>query len=126
MTSYFSCRMSLDEMTVNPKYEQVVVENIKRCKKLTGKSFKLILWNKNLSSKKVKEFVDRNEKDLFDINTQITKRFSSGCWFLIDGLGEDKSRFRFKWPGDILDGLVQYIKLLKNTKGLMNESSNRR
>ena len=126
MILYFSCRMSLDDIIKDPKYEQVVIENIKRCKKLTGKSFKLILWNKNLSSKEVKEFVDRNEKDLFYINTQITKRFSSRCWYLIDKSGGDKSRFRYGWPGDILEGLVKYIELLKNTKRLMNESSNRR
>ena len=126
MILYFSCRMSLDDIIKDSKYEQVVIENIKRCRKLTGRSFRLILWNKNLSSKEVKEFIDRNEKDLFDINTQITKRFSSRCWYLIDKSGEDKSKFRYGWKGDILEGLVRYIELLKNTKRLMNESSDSR
>ncbi len=126
MITYFSCRITLDKVVSDLKHEKVVIENIKRCKRFAGKGFRLILWNKNLSVKEVKDFIDRNEKDLFDVNTKITKRFTSYCWLLVDDSNEDKSRFRFKYTGNILDGLVKYIELLKKAKGLMGENSNRR
>ena len=56
----FSLRMKLND--VIGKDEQVILENIRRCKQFSGKTFKVIFRNDELSEKKCKEFVKRNEK----------------------------------------------------------------
>ena len=66
-----SLRMKLNDVIGDN--EQVILENIRRCKQFSGHGFKVIFRNDGLSSKKCEEFVKRNEKMLFEINTQITK-----------------------------------------------------
>ena len=52
-----------------------------------------------------KDFVERNEHLLFEVSTKITKRFNT-AWYLIQSEG-DKSRWRYKSDGDILDVRTQ-------------------
>ena len=122
---YYSVRIKLDDVIVDSDYEKLVFENLNRCKIFCGVYFQVIFWNRDISEKEVSKFIKRNKDKLFEINAKITKR-ANYSWFLIDPDGNDISRYRFKWNGDILTGLVKYIDLLKNAKGLMNESSNRR
>tara|TARA_R100001082_G_scaffold83211_1_gene49957 strand:+ start:271 stop:645 length:375 start_codon:yes stop_codon:yes gene_type:complete len=122
---YYSVRIKLDDVIFDSDYEKLVFENLNRCKSFCGVYFQVIFWNRDVSEKKVSEFIKRNKDILFKINAKITKKINYS-WFLIDPDGNDISRYRFKWNGDILTGLVRYIDLLKNAKGLMNESSNRR
>ena len=105
---HLSIRVRLDELLLDKDYEKNVLENIRRCSKLNGNLFKVIFWNENLSEKQCKEFVERNEKLLFEVNTQITKRFED-AWFLVDSERIDKSRSRYRYNGDILQGIVYYI-----------------
>ena len=121
----FSLRMSFDELIATD--EEKILENIKYCSRLVGKTFKVILWNQDITEKEAEKFIKRNEKTLFEINTQITKK-SSGeySWFLIDaGLG-DKCRSTYKFQGTILSGISSYIKVIKHFKRIDNESSNSR
>ena len=123
----YSIRMKLND--VIGKNEQVILENIRRCKQFSGHGFKVIFRNDGLSSKKCEEFVKRNEKMLFEINTQITSINSSfdSCWFLIDTNNSDKCSSRYKYKGDdILSGITEYIKMVKHFQRKMNEDSNRR
>jgi hypothetical protein len=108
------------------KDEQVILENIRRCKQFAGKTFKVIFRNDGLSSKECEEFVKRNEKMLFEIRTQITSINSSfdNCWFLIDSDNSDKCKRRYGYKGDILLGIAEYIKMVKHFKRKMNEDSN--
>ena len=67
-----------------------------------------------------KEFVARQENMLFQINTKIT---STQCqaWFTIQKSEKDKQGpYRYKYVGSILDGLVQYFKMVKHLKGKEN------
>ena len=98
----FSIRMKLDDVIV--KDDQVILENIRRCKKFAGKEFRVIFWNDGLSSKECEEFVKRNEKMLFEIRTQITSINSpfDNCWFLIDSDNSDKCKRRYNYKGDII------------------------
>ena len=107
----FSLRMKLNDVIGDN--EQVILENIRRCKQFTGKQFKVIFRNDGLSSKECKDFVERNEKMLFEINTKITSINSpfDSCWFLI---GDGKGRYRF--DGDILHGISQYLKIVNHIK----------
>ena len=86
--------------------------------KLTGKEFKVIFWNDGLTEKQCKTFFKRNEKMLFEIKTQITSTNSpfDKCWFLIDEKNEDKSIRRYSWKGDILQGIAQYINVVRYMK----------
>ena len=86
----YSLRMRLND--VIGKDEQVILENIRRCKQFSGKTFKVIFRNDGLSSKECENFVRRNEKMLFEISTQITSVNSSfdNCWFLINTDSSDK------------------------------------
>ena len=123
---YYSIRMKLND--VIGKDEQVILENIRRCKQFTGYGFKVIFRNDGLSSKECKEFVKRNEKMLFEISTQITSINSpfDSCWFLINTDNNDKCKSRYRYEGDILTGIAEYIKMVKYLKRKENENSNRR
>ena len=110
----YSLRMKLND--VIGKDEQVILENIRRCKQFSGKTFKVIFRNDGLSSKECEDFVKRNEKMLFEISTQITSINSSfdDCWFLIDSNDSDKFRRRYSYKGDVLIGIAEYIKMVKH------------
>ena len=111
---YYSLRIKLDDVILNEDFEQKVLENIRYCRNLVGKQFRVIFWNENLTEKQCEDFVKRNEHLLFEVHTKITKRFNM-TWYLIQSDG-DKSRWRYKSEGDILDGIASYIKLVKHIK----------
>ena len=122
----YSLRMKLND--VIGKDDQIILENIRRCKQFTGKTFQVIFRNDGLSSKECEDFVKRNEKMLFEIRTQITSINSpfDNCWFLINSDGSDKCTKRYSYRGSILEGIAEYIKVVKLLKRSMNENSNRR
>ena len=111
MTIYYSLRLKLDDIIIDRDFEIKVLENIRYCRKIVGKQFRVIFWNENLTEKQCKKFVERNEKILFEITTKITKRFEYS-WFLIKSDG-DKSRWRYKSDEDILKGIASYVQLMK-------------
>ena len=119
----YSLRMKLND--VIGKDEQIILENIRRCKQFSGHGFKVIFRNDGLSVKKCKDFVKRNEKMLFEITSQITSVNSSfdNCWFLIDLNDSDKCKRRYCYKGGILTGIAEYIKMVKHFKRSMNEDS---
>ena len=122
----FSLRMKLND--VIRKDEQVILENIRRCKQFVGKEFKVIFRNDKLSAKECKDFVKRNEKMLFEIHTKITSINSplDSCWFLIDTDETDKCKRRYCCRGDILTGIAEYIKMVKYLKRKENEEDRNR
>ena len=122
MLKSFTLRLTLDNIVDDVDYEQKVVENLRYCKKIIGKSFSVDFWNRNLSSPEVKDFVTRNDYILCEINTNITKKYNK-CWFLITK-GKDKSVSRFRYNGDELMGIVEYIKMVKHLQRNLNENSN--
>ena len=125
MTNYLSIRLKLDDVVKDKDFEQKVLENIRYCRKIVGKQFRVIFWNENLSEKDVKNFVKRNEEILFKMSTQITKKFFYS-WFVIGNNG-DKSRWRYHCDGDILSGIDFYIRIIKHmSQRDNNESRNRR
>ena len=85
-----------------------------RCSNLVGKSFQVIFWHDNLTEQNCKDFVKRNEHLLFEVNTKITKRFEN-TWFLINSRNE-KSSGRYRYEGDILSGISEYIKIINHMK----------
>ena len=109
---YFSLRMKLDDVIKDKDFEQKVLENVRYCRKLVGKKFRVIFWNRNLTENDCKEFIKRNTHLLFQINTKITKQFRYS-WFLIESSG-DESTWRYKTDEGILKGIVSYIKLAKH------------
>ena len=98
------------------KDEETILENIRRCKLFVGKTFKVIFRNDGLSEDECQDFVKRNEKMLFEIRTQITSRNSpfDSCWFVIDTDSTDKAKSRFRYQGNILTGIAEYIKMIKH------------
>ena len=83
---YYSMRMSLEEVIKDEDTEQIILENIRRCSKIVGKSFKVVFWHVNLTEQNCKDFVKRNEHLLFEVNTTITKT-QEKVWFSIgDGI----------------------------------------
>ena len=119
----FSLKMKLND--VIGKDEQVILENIRRCKQFSGHGFRVIFRNDGLSSKECEDFVKRNEKMLFEINTKITSINSpfDDCWFLIDSDNTDKCKKRYSYKGDILLGIAEYIKMVKHFQRSRNEDS---
>ena len=110
MQSYYSIRMKLDDVIKDKDTEQVVLENIRRCSKIVGKTFKVVFWHVNLTEQNCKDFVKRNEHLLFEVNTKITK-VQENVWFLI---GDGKGRYTF--DGDILQGISQYLKIINHIR----------
>ena len=109
---YYSIRMKLNDVIKDTDTEQTILENIRRCSKIVGKTFKVVFWHVNLTEQNCKDFVKRNEHLLFEVHTKVTKKFRN-TWYLIESDG-DKSRWRYKSEGDILDGIASYIRLIKH------------
>ena len=112
MIKYYSMRMKLDD--VIGEGEQVVLENIRRCSNIVGRVFRVVFWNVNLTEQECKDFVKRNEHLLFEVNTKITKKFEN-VWFLINSIN-DETHCRYKYEGDILDGIAEYLKIINHMK----------
>ena len=108
---YYSLRMKLDTIIINEDFEKKVLENIRYCRKLVGKQFRVIFWNENLTEQNCKDFVKRNEHLLFEVHTKITKT-KEKVWFSI---GEGKAN-RYTFDGDILQGISQYLKIINHMK----------
>ena len=109
-TVYLSLRMSLDDVVKDSELEKTIIENIRYCRRIVGKEFKVIFWNKDLLESEVKEFIKRNSEILFEINTEITKEFNL-AWFVIGA--DDESKHRYLYTGNILEGIANYLKLAK-------------
>jgi len=111
---YYSIRMKLEDVIKDSDTEQIILENIRRCSKMAGKLFQVVFWHETLTDEECELFVRRNEKLLFEVNTQITKRFDK-VWFLIDSKNE-RSQGRYRYDGDILKGIVQYLEIINHMK----------
>ena len=111
---YYSIRMNLEDVIKDTDTEQTILENIRRCSNIVGKMFQVIFWHENLLEEDCKEFVKRNEKLLFEVNTKITKKFEN-TWFLINSRNE-KSSGRYRYEGGILEGIVEYLKIINHIK----------
>ena len=111
MMQYYSIGMKLNDVIKDKDTEQIVLENIRRCSKIVGKTFKVVFWHINLTEQECKDFVKRNEHLLFEVNTTITKRIIP-VWFSI---GEGKGD-RYRCDGDILTGISQYLKIINHMK----------
>ena len=109
--NYLSLRIKLDDVVVDRDFEIQVLENVRYCRKIVGKQFRVIFWNQNLSNEECENFIKRNEHLLFEVNTKITKEFNY-AWFLIKGEG-DISNSRYTVLNDILNGISDYLKLAK-------------
>ena len=64
-----------------------------------------------MKQKECKDFVKRNQDNLFKLGTDITKS-NKDTWLLIDSKNENKSNWRYKWNGGVLSGLDEYIRLV--------------
>ena len=111
MMKYYSIGIKLDDVIKDKDTEQVILENIRRCSKVVGKTFKVVFWHANLTEQNCKDFVKRNEHLLFEVNTTITKT-QEKVWFSI---GEGKAD-RYTFDGDILTGISQYLKIINHMK----------
>jgi len=111
---YYSIGMKLNDVIKDKDTEQVILENIRRCSNLVGKSFKVVFWHVNLTEQNCKDFVKRNEHLLFEVNAKITK-IQEDVWFLIESKNE-KNSGRYRYDGDILKGIVEYLKIINHIK----------
>ena len=110
-----SLRMKLNDIIWDAEYEQKVMENLRYCKNLNGNNFKVILWYEDINESVIKDFVKRNQDILLEINIEITKSHKTDAWFIINSSGE-KNSWRYRYDGSILDGIVEYIKVIKHIK----------
>ena len=111
MMKYYSIGMRLNDVIKDEDTEQIVLENIRRCGKLIGRSFKVVFWHDGLTEEQCKDFIKRNEKLLFEVNTKITK-VPENVWFSIDS----KNNGRYTFDGDILQGISQYLTIVNHIR----------
>ena len=113
--------MSLDDVISDD--EEKILENIKYCHRLVGKSFNVVFWNYEVSESEIKKFINRNEQTLFELNTKITKKsYPEHAWFLINSNG-DKCKAHYTFSGSVINGIASYIKIIKHIKKIENENS---
>ena len=106
---------------INSDQERIILENIKRCRRLVGKTFEVNFWYIDIEESEIKKFIDRNEKTLFDINSKISKQ-PERAWFCINPLKiKTHGQCRYYYEGDLLTGIVQYLKLHKQLEKRKNE-----
>jgi len=123
-----SLKISLDEIIKEGlDFERKVIENLSRFSTIFGKKmFRVIFLHKKVKSEDINSFVIRNEKALFHINSKITGK-DCNAWFAIEST-ENKNKYityRYRYPGDILTGLVKFYEVAIYLKG-KNESSDNR
>tara|TARA_Y100000592_G_scaffold12647_1_gene17764 strand:- start:1661 stop:2050 length:390 start_codon:yes stop_codon:yes gene_type:complete len=129
MKREMSLKISLNEIIDNGlEYERKVMENLFRFSNFVGtKQFKVIFLHKKLDSKKIDEFVKRNENILFHISSKIT---SNNCtaWFVIEQKKVEHKylTYRYKYLGTILEGLPKYFNIVKTLKDKYESSNNRK
>ena len=111
--NHLSVRINLEDIIFDIDYEKKVIENIRRFGFLVKKQFQVIFWHNNIDEKICENFIKRHEKTLFEVNTKVTSSSEMNCWFLIDKHDIDKFKYRYKYTGDILDGIVTYLKMVK-------------
>ena len=114
MMKYMSVSLKLDDVVLNEKIEKKVIDKLLECKKLSGNLFKVVFFHTKMKQKECKDFVKRNQDNLFELGTDITKS-SKDTWLLIDSKNE-RSRGRYRYEGDILRGIVQYIEIINHMK----------
>ena len=114
MIKYYSIKIKLNDVIYDKNYEYRVLENIRRCKRICGRNFKVIFWYKDLKESIIEDFVERNKHLLFEINTKITEK-NLDCWFEIDSSYENNGgNWRYRYNGDILNGLVKCMELINH------------
>mgnify|MGYP003128707293 CR=1 FL=1 len=128
MNKEISLKISLDEILEEGfDYERKVMENLFRFSNYIGvRHFKVIFLHKNISKEEISDFVKRNENVLFHINSKIT---SNNCtaWFVIENKKTEHKylTYRYKYVGNILNGLPKFFEVAKTLKE-KNENSNSR
>ena len=115
MIHEYSLKIKLDDVIRNINYEQKVMENIRYCNNLSNKKFKLIFWHEDMNEQEIEDFVKRNQKVLFEVNTEITRNYYKDAWFVIDENKKEKT-WRYMYDGGILEGITEYIKIIKHIK----------
>ena len=116
----YSIRMNLEDFIGDEEQEKLILENLRFCKNYVGKLFLAIFKHDNLDEKTIKDFVKRNTDMLFEIGIEITSD-DKFAWFLIDNTKLSKINWRYKWTGEILEGLVEYRKLVEHLKEKKSE-----
>ena len=119
MMKYYSLEMKLDDVVKDGGTELTILENIRRCSKIVGKTFKVIFWNEKLSEKDCKDFIERNEHLLFEVHTQLSKE-PVDTWFIIYSNSDKniincRTRYRVE-DDDILSGIARYLKVINYIK----------
>ena len=120
MLNIYSIRINLEDFIGNEEQEKLILENLRFCKNHVGKLFLAIFKHNKLDEKIIKQFVKRHTDLLFEIGTEITAD-DKFAWFLIDSAKLSKINWRYKWTGEILEGIVEYRKLVEHIKEKKSE-----
>ena len=115
MTYEQSLKIKLNDVIRDINFEQKVMENIRYCNNINKNKFKLIFWHEDLDEKEIENFVERNQKILFEVNTEITRNYNKDAWFVI-GKNKKANSWRYSYDGGILEGITEYIKLTQFIK----------
>ena len=111
----FSIRLELAKVLQSDEYEQLVFENLERCKRVVGLKFYVTFWCETVDKIVVNEFASRNKDRLFNLGVELTRKHGS-VWFLIKSSKGEKSTCRYRYEGGILEGIVQYLEIVNHMK----------
>jgi hypothetical protein len=116
MLTHRSIGIILDDIIKDIEFEKKVLEKLKQCSKFSVYVFKVILFHHDISAKEIKTFVKRSPSSSFNINVDITKQYKKRVFFMIRPLYNPFDNYRYLYVGNILDGLNQYIDLMRGIK----------
>ena len=68
----FDLRLKLDHIVLDKENQTKILENLRYCRRIVGKQFKVIFWNQNLQESDIKTFLSESSNLLFEVNTTIT------------------------------------------------------
>lgn len=93
-----------------------ILNELKKCKEKTYGKFMLILFSENLSENKLKLFTKKYGNILFDIHTKFTNKKTFRVGFFIDNFDCGIKNYRYRYEGDVYNGISEYINLLNHIK----------
>jgi hypothetical protein len=110
----FSVRIKLDDFIENVGVEKLMVDKLlDNVDNIRINNMKIVFYNKNISQKNIKEFINRHGRLFLKYTVEFTKEFKK-TWFLINTCGDDMSEWRYMTTDNIFSGITSYIKLMKH------------
>ncbi len=91
--------------------EKNIIQKLIECKSESFKGFNVIFWHKDLKEEDIKNFISRNQEDLFKLKTHIRKSPKTVWFLVVTDESMKKINSRYHTIGSIDFGIDNYRKV---------------